>query len=338
MKSSKKYKTWVLPKSGSVDVFKLESRETPAPGAGEIGVQVAFSGLNFADILMRQGLYPDAPAYPFVPGYEVSGFIDSLGEGVEGLTVGQRVCAGTAFGGYGSRVVIPSWQAMSVSDDISLDEAAGIPVSALTAYNILFELGRVKKGERVLIDCASGALGQMIHSMLSNSGVELFGLTSSEHKKQWLLERGVSAWTHKDFKNSALKDFDLILNSLGGTSVKDDYQRLAPLGRLICVGASQAISPGRRNLFKALKTVLSFPRFKVVQLMNDNKAVMGLNVLRLLERPDVLKTQLAEIQKMKLRSSIDRIFSHRHLHLAQTYLEQRQSRGKVLLDWRDEVS
>lgn len=329
-----KSKAWVLPKSGKADVFKLETKSTRTVSKTEVGIQVHFSGLNFADILMRQGLYPDAPAYPFVPGYEISGVINSLGAEVKGLSLGEKVCAGIAFGGYASQVVLPRWQVMKVPESVGLDQAAGIPVSAITAYNILFELGRVRAGDRVLVDCASGALGQMISAMLEGQGVKLLGLTSSEEKKQWLLANGIQAMTHDEFCEGHEGNFQLIINSLGGAWVKKHYERLAPLGRIVCIGAADAIAPGKRNLLKALKTVIQFPRFKVVDLMNANKGVMGLNVLRLLERPELLKSQLEEIQNMQLNSHIDRIFSYQHLNLAQDYLERRQSRGKVLLDWR----
>lgn len=332
--TSKEDKAWLLPKPGPSKVFQLETRNVPAPGDHELRVQVHFSGINFADILMRQGLYPDAPKYPFVPGYEVSGVVESLGSKVEGFKIGDRVYAGTAFGGYTSKLILPSWQAMHVPEKMGLDEAAGIPVSAMTAYNVLFELGRVRSGDKVLVDCASGALGQMVHTMLSDHDVEYWGLTSSEAKKQWLIEKGVHALTHKEFESSQETGFQLILNSLGGRHVKLHYERLSPLGRIICVGAADAISPGRRNLFKAIKTLLSFPSFKVPNLMNDNKGVMGLNVLRLLERPEILKGQLEQLQTMPLSSPIDRIFSYQHLAEAHSYLEGRHSRGKVLLDWR----
>jgi 2-desacetyl-2-hydroxyethyl bacteriochlorophyllide A dehydrogenase len=326
---------WVLPKAGDTKVFQLKNQQLARPRSGEIRVEVHFSGINFADILMRQGLYPDAPAYPFVPGYEVSGIVESVGEGVETFKVGDLVYAGTAFGGYSSKIILPTWQVMHISKDIELDEAAGIPVSAITAYNVLFEQGNIKGQEKVLVDCASGALGQMVHSMLSGLNVELWGLTSSDEKKKWLVERGVKALTHEEFSSSNEAGFDLILNSLGGRSVKLHYSRLAPLGRIVCIGAADAISPGRRNLFKALKTVLSFPRFKVIKLMNDNKGVFGLNVLRLMASPEIIRAQLEKIQDKTLISNIDRIFSYRSLELAHAYLEGRHSRGKVLLDWRE---
>lgn len=331
---NKMSQAWLLPKPGSSKVFQLVDRKIAAPKDDEVRVQVHFSGLNFADILMRQGLYPDAPPYPFVPGYEVSGVVESLGRNVEGPKLGDRIYAGTAFGGHSSMLNLPSWQVLQVPEGMQLDEAAGIPVSAMTAYNILFELGRVRSGDRILIDCASGALGQMIQTMLKDYRVELWGLTSSKEKKKWLLEKGVKAMTHEEFMASGMSDFQLILNSLGGRHVKLHYQRLAPLGRLICIGASDAVSPGQRNLFKAIKTLLSFRRFKVPDLMNDNKGVMGLNVLRLLERAEILKEQLNQFESMNLTSVTDRIFSYQHLAKAHAYLEERHSRGKVLLDWR----
>lgn len=325
---------WVLPKSGTVDVFRLEPKELPKLGEHQVRLKVHFSGLNFADIFMRQGLYPDAPAFPFTPGYEVSGVVEAVGRDVRDIVPGDQVCAGTVFGGYSSHVIVEQWQLMKFPFQLGPDEAAGIPVSALTAYNALFELARVRRGDKILIDCATGALGQFCVHLLKDFNVEIVGLTSSQSKKNELLKQGLKGMTHAEFEASHEADFQVAINSLGGRWIKLHYERLAPTGRIVCLGAADAVMPGKRNLFKALKTIINFPKFKPIDLMNDNKGVMGLNLLRLMDRPELLKAQLKALEQMELHPQIDRIFSYRHLPMAQIYIESRQSRGKVLLDWR----
>src|SRR2546430_6125976 len=139
----------------------LEVRETadPEPGPGQVRVRVRAAGLNFADVMAAQGLYPDAPKPPCVVGYEVAGVVDALGEGTEGLAAGQRVLALTHFGGHADVVCVPAVQVLPIPDAMSFEEAAAIPVNYLTAYHMLFRVAGVRPGERVLVHMAAGGVG-----------------------------------------------------------------------------------------------------------------------------------------------------------------------------------
>ncbi len=324
-----------IKKAGDARAFQVKELEAREPLANEVMVDVHFSGINFADILMRQGLYPGAPAFPFVPGYEISGVIKKVGKDVVLFKEGDRVVAGCHFGGYASCVTLPDWQVKPLPESWSLEEGASVTVSFLTAYLTLFDEGRVRTGDKVLIDCATGALGSLCTQMLLSNGVHVHGLTSSPNKKSVLEERGVKAFTHDEFyADSSLKDYDFILNSQGGASIKKHYNRLAKTGRVVCIGASGAVGAGKRNIFKALKTVLSMPKFNPIDLMNDNRGIYGLNALKFFEDAEFLSKRMDRFADFDAKPVVDKAFPYQDVGEAHSYIEQKRSRGKVLLSWK----
>src|SRR5271169_3983536 len=142
----------------------LEVRETadPEPGPGQVRIRVRAAGLNFAEVMAAQGLYPDAPKPPCVVGYEVAGVIDALGEGTQGRAAGERVLALTHFGGHADVVCVPAEQVLPMPDAMSFEEAAAMPVSYLTAYHMLLRVAGVRPGERVLVHMAAGGVGTAV--------------------------------------------------------------------------------------------------------------------------------------------------------------------------------
>ena len=154
------------------------------PGADEVAIDVAYSGINFADIQMRLGFYPDAPKRPFVPGYEVSGTVTAVGKNVRDLKAGDPVAAGTYFGGYASSVTIPARQVFRLPTSIGLEAGAALPVNYFTAQLALFEMARVRKGDRVLIECATGGVGVLAMQMARHAGAEVTGLTTRSEERR----------------------------------------------------------------------------------------------------------------------------------------------------------
>ena len=141
----------VITKHDGPGVLQVQERSDPAPGPGQVRIEVAAAGVNFADVMARMGLYPDAPKTPCVIDYEVAGTIVELGEGVEGLAHGQRVAAGTKFGGYASQVVVPASNVVALPDELTFEQGAAIPVNYATAWAGLVRYGNLQHGERVLI-------------------------------------------------------------------------------------------------------------------------------------------------------------------------------------------
>lgn len=317
----------------------VKNLEQELPKLAEDGVQIAvkYSGLNFADIMMRLGLYPDAPSAPFCPGYEISGIVEKVGTQVTHLRPGLEVFAGCYFGGQASHVQVPAWQVVPVAQNYDLKTAAALPVSALTCDTALIGLARVQASDSVMIDCGSGALGAMMISYLKHLGCrEIIGLTSKQEKLATIEERGAKAMTIESWQHSQIK-VDVIINSRGGKSLSRDRNHLKTLGRLVALGASHMVTKGGLSYFNVIKEFLAMKKISFIDLMHANQAVMGLNVLRLFEEPQVLKNSLVRVNELSqlniYQPVVDKVFSYQEVVDAYDYLGQGHSRGKVLLRW-----
>lgn len=311
----------VIPKYGPPGVLRIEERPDPVPERDQILVDVRACGVNFADVMMRAGLYPEAPKPPFIPGYEVAG-----------LAGGRRVLAVTRFNGYADKVVVPSSKVFDLPEDLSFEEAAGFPVATLTAWAALEGLARVREGDRVLIHGAAGGVGLAAVAIAGRKTDQITGTVGTQEKADFVRHRGVRAVV-RDL--DPLKGpFDVILNPVGGKSIEEDMGRLAPFGRIVIFGASTVVPPRKRNLFRAVGFLLAQPKFKPIELQHRNLGVMGLNLLKLWDRDELLGRAMTDLlpgAASWLKPHIDRTFplekaadAHRHLH-------DRKNIGKVVL-------
>src|ERR1700737_4342816 len=149
----------VIPKHGGPGVLEVQERPDPELDPGQVRIAVAAAGVNFADVMARLGLYPDAPKLPLVVGYEVAGMVDAVGRGVTRVREGDRVIALTRFGGYATSVVVPAAFAFAARAALSDAEAAALPVNYLTALIALYRIANITAGETVLIHGAGGGVG-----------------------------------------------------------------------------------------------------------------------------------------------------------------------------------
>lgn len=317
--------------------LKLRDVASKPPAAGELAIDVKYSGINFADIHMRLGFYPDAPKKPFVPGYEVSGRVAAVGDGVTGFRVGDAVMAGTYFGGYASRVTIPAVQAFALPRHLDLEGGAALPVTYFTARLALMEMARVRAGDKVLIECATGGVGVIAIQLARHLGAEVTGLTTSPHKKAFIEQLGAKAYTVDEFERDAtLTGYDMILNASGGAKIQPQRKRLALTGRIVCLGISSGIKDGKRNVARIALAALRTPRISVLKLMNDNTGVYALNALKVLEDPiwiARLTQSLGEVETMKLAPHVGKVFPADQVADAHHLLETKGATGKLLLSW-----
>lgn len=331
------YQDIPIVKYGSADHLKVREQQTAAIGADDVAIAVKYSGINFADIQMRLGYYPDAPSKPFVPGYEVSGVVEEVGGNVEQFEVGDEVMAGTFFGGYSSRVTIPAYQAFAKPKAVTLAQGAAVPVNFITAQMALFEMGRVRKGDRVLIECATGGVGTLAIQMSLAVGAEVVGLTSSPQKKDYIANLGAQPYTRAEFDaDTSIGNFDFVLNASGGTSIKQQMKRLRYSGRIVCIGVSSGVKDGKRNPFRIVKAVLQMPKLRVLSLFDSNVGVYGLNALHVMEDPEWVRRlteNFATIDEMNLVPHVDKIFPAEDVAAAHEYLQTKQAVGKILLEW-----
>lgn len=328
--------------NGDVRVMKVEERPDPTPLAGEVLVRVKAAGLNFADILARQGLYPDGPAKPCVMGYEVSGVIESVGEGVDRNHLGKAVIGMTRFKGQAELVAVSEMQVFEKPADLSFAEGAAIPVNYLTAWALLVAMGGLQKDEAVLIHNAGGGVGLAALDIAKHIGAKTFG-TASPSKHEFLKERGLD---HPiDYRNHdwlpVLMDLtdgrgvELVIDPLGGKNWEKSYRALRSTGRMGMFGMSVASASGLRGKLRALKAIAQMPRFNPIKLINKNRGVFGLNLGHMWGEGEKVADWTREIMggvdEGWIRPHVDCAFPFEQIAEAHRYLEERRNIGKVVL-------
>ncbi|HEY6034644.1 MAG TPA: zinc-binding dehydrogenase [Kofleriaceae bacterium] len=331
------YQSIQIEKYGPATAMAFHELAPKHPADDEVAIDVAYSGINFADIQMRLGLYPDAPKKPFVPGYEVSGKVTAVGKNVRDVKKGDEVVAGTYFGGYASHVTLPARQVFKLPAGIDLEAGAALPVNYFTAQLALFEMARVRKGDRILIEPATGGVGVLAIQMARHVGAEVIGLTTSPHKKKFIEELGATAYTVDEFHaDESLRGYDLVINSSGGAAIEWQRRRLGMTGRIICLGMSSMTKNGKRSYVKIASALLRTPRISVLKLFDANTGVYALNALHILQDPtwiERLTSAMSLIPAMDLKPHVGKVFDAKEVAAAHAFLETKQATGKVLLHW-----
>ena len=331
------YQSIQIEKYGPATAMAFHELAPKLPADDEVAIDVAYSGINFADIQMRLGLYPDAPKKPFVPGYEVSGKVTAVGKNVKDVKKGDEVVAGTYFGGYASHVTLPARQVFKLPAGIDLEAGAALPVNYFTAQLALFEMARVRKGDKILIEPATGGVGVLAIQMARHVGAEVIGLTTSPHKKPFIEELGAKAYTVDEFHaDESLRGYDLVINSSGGAAIEWQRRRLGMTGRIICLGMSSMTKNGKRSYVKIASALLRTPRISVLKLFDANTGVYALNALHILQDPiwiEKLTSAMSLIPAMDLKPHVGKVFDAKEVAAAHAFLETKQATGKVLLHW-----
>lgn len=331
-------------KVGDPETLEVREAPDPSPAIGEVRIRVKASGINFADIMARVGVYPDAPKFPAVMGYEVSGLVDSVGPGVTTLKKDDRVIALCRFGGFSDVLCVPQSQVFSLPDGLTFSQGAALPVNYLTAYQMLFVMGSLKAGEHVLVHSAAGGVGFAAGDLCRIAGAIVIG-TASASKHAILKERGVAHtidYRTQDFEKEILRVTDgkgvhLILDPIGGDSWAKGLRSLRATGRLVVFGFSAAATGKRRNVLSTLKTLFNIPwlKFNPLYLMSENKAVIGVNVGHLWSEGAAIRSWMEQIlswcREGKIRPTVDREFTFAEAALAHHYIQDRKNIGKVVL-------
>jgi NADPH:quinone reductase-like Zn-dependent oxidoreductase len=331
----------IVRRAGGLEALEFEEVETPTPGPGEVLIRVQASGVNFADLVARMGQYQDAPPWPMSLGYEVSGVIDGLGDGVDEEWLGQAVLSLVKFCGYSTHVVVPVQWVAKRPEGMSPALAAALPVTGLTAWMMLEVMGRVRAGDRVLVHSAGGGVGLMALDLLKWRGATAIG-TASAHKHPMLLERGYDQlidYRNEDFAEVLADEpgLDLILDAVGGASWGKGMGLLRSGGRMIMFGFS-AQSPGRQGaLFTRLRAVSQIPwlKFNPIHLINNNIGVMGVNMARLWDEGERVSGWLESVISLwgdrVIRPVLHAEVPFENVAEAHRILHDRENIGKVVL-------
>jgi len=325
----------------------LAEREVPLadPGPDEIHLRVLAAGVNFADLLMRAGLYGTVPPRPYSPGFEVAGEVVRAGDGVTGWRAGDRAVALIRHGGYARDIVVHQRHVFGYPASLTPVEAAAVPVVFLTAWIALFEAARVRAGESVLVLNAGGGVGTAAVQLAVRHGCRVIGTAGTERKRAFVTgELGAAAcfdsrgnWEQKVRGAVGEAGLDVALDAVGGRATAACRRLLAPLGRLVFYGLSDAMPGRRRDWLRAAWAWLRTPRIHPLSLIEPNIGISGIHLLHLRGKETVLRPALEEIYRAvaagELRPVLDRSFplSRDGAVAAHRYLHERRNLGKVVL-------
>jgi NADPH:quinone reductase-like Zn-dependent oxidoreductase len=326
-----------IPKYGPPEVLRVVERPDPVAGPGEVLIDVAASGVNFADTMARVGLYDDAPKPPMVVGYEVAGTIAAVGEGIDAERIGERVMAATRFGGYASRISVPVADVIPLVEWLNFEQGAAIPVNYATAWAGLVGYGSLRAGEKVLIQAAAGGVGIAATQIAKRYGAEIWG-TASPGKHEAIVRNGVDHPVdyRADGWWEGLPQFDVILDAIGGRQFRRSYKMLRAGGRLVAFGASAVSQDEKRKLRKVLPEALPMLRgFNLIEQMSASKAIIGLNMLTLWKDRGTLEPWTTPLQELIDDGTIQPVVSDAvpfdNAAEAHRILGERRNVGKVVL-------
>jgi NADPH:quinone reductase len=324
---------------GGPEVLKWVEEDLPKPEAGQVRVKILAAGVAFADVLMRRGLYPGTPKFPFAPGYDIVGEVDALGDGVSQFTIGQRVAALTMIGGYSRYTVVPASRLVPVPDGLDPAEAVSLVLNYVTAYEMLHRVAKLNEGQRVLIHAAAGGVGTAAVQLGKLAGLEMFG-TASKPKHELVASLGATPIDYRSasfaarLRQLAPGGVDAVLDPIGGKNWWASYGCLRKGGALVCYGVQAALSKGK------LAAGLGFATLGLMKILPDGKRASWYNVKTLSDTsPEMFREDLTRLFEFLSQQQIHPViaarFPLREAARANEMLEKAQVSGKLVLLCQD---
>ena len=312
-----------------------------APGENEVTVAVKAIGLNFADIFAMFGLYSATPKGVFTPGLEYAGEVLEVGKGVTTLSVGDRVMGVTRFGAYTTHITTDYRYLIPIPKNWSTNEGAAYLVQVLTAYYGLLYLGRLQKGETVLIHSAAGGVGILANRIAKKFDAFTIGSVGNDSKVDFCKSEGYNEVIVRSnqFGNDLSgklggRELNVVMECIGGEIFKEGFKQLGPQGRMIVYGAAQYASPGQRpNYLKVLYKFFTRPKIDAQSLAELNKSVAGFNLIYLYERVELMYKLLGEIEQLDIeKPHVGHTFTFDQMHEAIKLFQSGQTIGKVVVE------
>lgn len=314
---------------GGPERLRLREWPEPVPGPDEVLVRVRAIGLNFADGAVRAGVYPKTPRPPFVPGLEVAGEVEG----------GGRVIAIPLFGGHAERVAVASSRVFPIPDEASFEEAAAFGVAFLTADYALREAGRVRPGERVLVNAAMGGVGTAILQLARSLRARVLAVASTEGKRQGALALGAEASAGYDDWPAVVREkfgaLDVVLDSVGGSFLRKAWRRLDRGGRYVLYGFASAFSRRGFSPLRAAREILSAGAVLPFTLLSSNRTLCGFNLSLAPGRVEALRLAAARLEEMWRKGEIRPVLGVRlpfeRLPEGHAALTSRSTVGKIVV-------
>jgi NADPH:quinone reductase-like Zn-dependent oxidoreductase len=299
----------VIHKPGSYEQLRIEEVPDPKPGPDEVVIDVRAIGINYADVIVRMGLYSSAREYvgwPITPGFEVSGVVEQCGDRVEAFKPGDDVVAVSLFDGYATKLCVKHVYAFPKPAALSYAQAASLPAVFMTAWFALKELAHPRPGAKVLVHSAAGGVGSSLVQLAKLMGCEVVGVVGASHKVE--VAKGVGAdfvidKSRQDLWREATKrvpqGYDVICDANGVASLGESYKHLRRAGKLVVYGFHTMMPKkgGRPNWPKLVLDWLRMPRFNPLGLTNDSKSVLAFNLSYLFDRTDLLEEFVSDLRQ-----------------------------------------
>ncbi len=336
-----KRKAWHL-QAGNIKNLRLISEPIPPPAPGEVTVAVHAIGLNFADTFAIWGLYSATPKGDFVPGLEYAGEVAAVGEGVTTFKPGDRVMGVTRFGAYATHLNIDARYVVPLPDGWTFAEGAGYLVQGLTAWYGLVTLGALERGQTVLIHSAAGGVGILANRIAKHFGAYTIGTVGRPEKVELCRKEGYDAvivrGKARDFGRQlreALGDRELniVMETIGGRFLVEGFKALAPMGRMVVYSSARyAHRSDRPNYLRILWMYLTRPKIDPQALTQENKALMGFNLIWLYEKADLMHHILVDMQQVDIgKPFVGHTFPFEQAPDAVRLFQSGATTGKVVL-------
>jgi synaptic vesicle membrane protein VAT-1 len=337
----------VIHRAGGHEELRIEHVASAEPGPGEVRIRTSAAGINFADCLVRMGLYASAKDYvgwPITPGFEVAGTVDRVGPNVRGLSIGERVLGVVRFGGYAEEVVTSADLVRILPSDVTFEEAAGFPAVHLTAYFALFELVHPRRGDRVLVHSAAGGVGGALVQLAKHAGCEVVAVVGSAHKVATATLLGADHVIDKasqdlwsEAERLSPKGYSAVFDANGVETLKASYEHLASPGKLVVYGFHTMLRRGRdRPAWPSLALAWArSPKFDPLRMTQENRSVLAFNLSYLFERREIFAEAIDALLRLRqdgvLRAQPITTFRLSQVAEAHAALESGTTVGKLVL-------
>lgn len=337
-----------LTKKGNAhQAFELKETEKPKlilPD--DILIKVEAFGLNYADVMARNGLYREAPEMPSVLGYEVVGEVQEVGTECDQSLIGKRVVAFTRFGGYAEYAISKNFGCV-VIDDMDTGKALSIATQYVTAYYMTTIATNLFEGDKVMIHAGAGGVGTALIQLCKLKGCTVFANAGSEEKLDYLRKQGVDYainYRKQDYEteiNSVLKNerLDCTFNPIAGSTFKKDFSLIGSGGKVILFGGSE-LSGKKWGMLSSLNFVRKMGLKLPIGLMMRSKSIIGVNMLKIGDnKPKLLHKCLTEVTELvkngQLTPHIGGEYNYENIAEAHEFLEKRSSTGKIIVKWNN---
>lgn len=339
-------RAYFLTKKGSAeDSIELRDTTIPEVGPDDVLVKTTHFGLNFADVIMRQGLYREAPNFPFIPGYDAAGIVEKVGQKADQNLLGKRVVLMCKFGGYAEYIATPALGVAVLPESMDSATATALGTQYLTAWYMAVHLQNILPGDRVLIHAAAGGVGTALVQLCKWKGAEIYATAGSAEKIVMLEKSGVKKainYKEEDYAEVLKRELNekrlhVAFNAIAGSTFKKDLRLLGSGGNFHMFGAAER-SGQKGGMLATLGLLRKMGLMVPIMLMAKSRSILGTNMLKVAQhRPEVLQRGMQELLALHAQGHINpfigQVFNHEQLKEAHTMLENRGSKGKFVIEW-----